>query len=49
MKEITMKEMTNIKKETNTLKKSTEFSEEVLEEKIQNRQREASSLEEKVD
>ena len=47
--EITMKEIKNIKCEVNELKKSIEFTEEVLEEKVQNMQRKVSSLEEKVD
>ena len=47
--EITMKEIKNIKCEINEFKKSIEFTEEVLEEKVQNMQRKVSSLEEKVD
>ena len=38
-----------IKSEVNELKKSIEFTEEVLEEKVQNMQRKVSSLEEKVE
>ena len=34
--EITMKEIKNIKSEVNELKKSIEFTEQVLEEKVQN-------------
>ena len=44
-----MKEIKNIKSEVNELKKSIEFTEEVLEEKVQNMQRKVSSLEEKVE
>ena len=44
-----MKEIKIIKCEVNELKKSIEFTEEVLEEKVQNMQRKVSSLEEKVD
>ena len=40
-----MKEIKNIKSEVNELKKSIEFTEEVLEEKVQNMQRKVSSLE----
>ena len=47
--EIKMKEIKNIKCEVNELKKSIEFAEEVLEEEVQNMQRNVSSLEEKVD
>ena len=43
-----MKEI-NIKSEVNELKKSIEFTEEVLEEKVQNMQRKFRSLEEKVE
>ena len=44
--EITMKEIKNIKSEVNELKKSIEFTEEVLEEKVQKK---VGSLEEKVE
>ena len=37
--EITMKEIKNVKCEVNQLKKNIEFTEEVLEEKVQNMQR----------
>ena len=47
--EITMKEIKNIKIEMNELKKSIEFTEEVLEEKVQIMHRKVSSLEEKVE
>ena len=47
--EITMKEIKNIKSEMNELKKSIEFTEEVLEEKVQTMHRKVSSLEEKVE
>ena len=47
--EITMKEMQNIKSEVNELKKSIKFTEEVLEENVQNMQRKISSLEDKVE
>ena len=43
-----MKEIKNIKCEMNELKKSVEFTEEVLEEKVQQMQRKVSSLEEKA-
>ena len=46
--EITRKEIKNIKCEINELKKNIEFTEEVLEEKVQ-KMRRVSSLEEKVD
>ena len=46
--ETTMKEIKNIKCEMNELKKSVEFTEEVLEEKVQQMQRKVSSLEEKA-
>ena len=41
---ITIKEMKNIKNEVNELKKTIEFTEEVLEEKVQDMQRNVSSL-----
>ena len=44
-----MKEIKNIKSEVNELKKGIKFTEEVLEEKVQNMQRKVSSLEEKVE
>ena len=44
-----MKEIKNIKSEMNELKKSIEFTEEVLEEKVQNMHRKVSSLDEKVE
>ena len=47
--EITMKEVKNIKREVNEFKKSKEFTEEVLEEKVQTMQKIVSSLEEKVE
>ena len=47
--EITMKEIKNIKCEVHELKKSIEFTEEVLEEKVQNMHRKVRSLKEKVD
>ena len=47
--EITMKEIKNVKSEMNELKKSIEFTEEVLEEKVQTMHRKVSSLEEKVE
>ena len=47
--EITMKEIKNIKSEMNELKKNIEFTEEVLEEKVQTMHRKVSSLEEKVE
>ena len=47
--EITMKEIKNIKSEMNELKKSIKFTEEVLEEKVQNMHRKVSSLEENVE
>ena len=46
--EITRREIKNIKCEINELKKNIEFTEEVLEEKVQ-KMRRVSSLEEKVD
>ena len=47
--EITMKENKNIKSQVGELKKSIEFTEEVLEEIVQNMQRKVSSSEEKVE
>ena len=47
--EITIKEIKNIKCKVNELNKSIEFTEEVLEEKVQNIQRKVNSLEEKID
>ena len=47
--EITIKEIKNSKSEVNELKKSIEFTEDVLEEKVQNMQRKVSSSEEKVE
>ena len=47
--EITMKENKNIKSQVSELKKSIEFTEEVLEEIVQNMQRKVSSSEEKVE
>ena len=47
--EITMKEIKNITSKVNELKKSIEFTEEILEEKAQNMQRKVSSLGEKVE
>ena len=44
-----MKEIKNIKSEMNELKKSIKFTEEVLEEKVQNMHRKVSSLEENVE
>ena len=41
--------MKNIKSEVNKLKKSIGFTEEILEEEVQNFQRKVSSLEEKVE
>ena len=41
--------MKNIKSKVNELKKSIEFTEEVLKEKVQNMQRKVSSLEEKAE
>ena len=46
--EITMKDIKDIKSEVNELKKSIEFTEEVLEEKVQNMLMKVISLEEKV-
>ena len=47
--EITMKEIGNIKSEVNELNKSIEFTEEILEGKVQNMQRKVSRLEEKIE
>ena len=44
-----MKEIKNIKSEENELKKSIKFTEEVLEDKVQNIGRKVSSLEEKAE
>ena len=44
-----MKEIKNIKSEENELKKSIKFTEEVLEDKVQNIGRNVSSLEEKAE
>ena len=44
-----MKEIKNIKCEVHELKKNIEFTEEVLEEKVQNMHRKVRSLKEKVD
>ena len=44
-----MKEIKNIKSEENELKKSIKFTEEVLEDKVQNIGRKGSSLEEKAE
>ena len=41
--------MKNIKSKVNELKKSIEFTEEVLKEKVQNMQKKVSSLEEKAE
>ena len=49
MFEITIKKMKNIKNEVNELKKTIEFTQEVLEEKVQDMQRNVSSLQEKVE
>ena len=47
--EITMKENKNIKSQVSELKKSIEFTEDVLEEIVQNMQRKVSRSEEKVE
>ena len=46
--EITMKEIKSIKTEMNDLKKSIEFTENVLEEKVQNCQEKAEHLNERI-